>query len=219
MICFFGTLRLVAATPEIHNLTTSFNITPTFSSSLFAYNVTTEDGYFTFKMDFDEALTCYVYEDDVFVQNCRASQSIKLSSTSALFVLELFFHTDNPHVETNYTFLVTQPPCDVTNFTISQFPDAIHCTETESPDDSAVRSFCIAQSAIASVSFNFTSTESCASPTIQYQFNGSMTDCPNNTCPFVSGENVFELAFVNSVEPSQLTVLNGLHCPSNRYMT
>ena len=67
MICFFGTLRLVAATPEIHNLTTSFNITPTFSSSLFAYNVTTEDGYFTFKMDFDEALTCYVYEDDVFI--------------------------------------------------------------------------------------------------------------------------------------------------------
>ena len=195
---------------EIAKLTTALNITPQFSPDIYDYNVTTDDGYFTFKLEYDEALTCYVYEEDVFVQYCHPSQSIKLTSTESLFVIELFFYTDNPHLETNYSFVVTQPPCDVTNFTLFQFPDEIHCVAKEAPDDSAVNSFCIAQSSTTSVSFNYTNTESCVSPTIQYQADGAWTDCPDGVCPFVSGENVFQLAFVNSVEPSMLTVLNGL---------
>ena len=139
------------------------------------------------------------------------SQSITLTSVTGTVAITIYIATDNPPLPTTYNFIVSQPICDVTSFSVdSSYVDPINCVSAHPADIYSSSSICITNSSSSLISLQYSSTDICYYPNFEF-YNGSQwASCQENYCYLSSTYNYFRVTFDNSNNPSYFNVSNGL---------
>lgn len=205
---------------SVNTRLTAFNagaqttVVPAFASNTFGYHVNLPSNLFTFSLSFDPRVTCTVTFGGTS-NPCADTQNVQLSSVSGTVTITLNVDSDQPLLTTTYTFLVSQPICNLQSFSVaSTFTDPISCTPGPPLDVHSLGTNCVANSTQYLVDLSIASTDSCYNPTYQF-FNDTTEaweDCDGASCPLFASRNNYQVTFDNANNPSYLNISNGLSC-------
>ena len=184
-------------------------ISPTFSPTVYAYNVSTATDSFDLQLQFDAAVSCIINDNGVETP-CQPTQTVALTKLISIVVVALYYASDSPAVFTNYTLTVYQPICTLTSFSVSlSYADPIVCVSRSPPDEYTVASACITTSASPTVELSYTAQNSCDDVYYEYFEKDTWVNCTLAVCPLAALRNRFRVSFSNSLTYSDLNISNG----------